>query len=170
MRQKNIVVLLTKNQPGVLVGVAGLIAQHGFNIDSLTLSETLDKQYSRMTLVVRGDSPVAQHVIDECSKMEQVLTAVLLDDEDVISGELMLIKVMASPAERANVHKIAYTYHATVVNIGQSTMTLQTTTSPEELDELITHLEKQGIVELVRTGLTTLQKGDQCLTTGEKPL
>lgn len=163
MEQKQILSLLVHNHPGVLLRITGLFTRRGFNIDSLTVSETQDGAFSRMTIVVRGDAEVAGQVIYQALKVADVKKAVLVPEEDALRCELMLIKVRVAPAERAAMFKIAHTYHAQVVNVGQASMTLRATAAPEELDELVEHLEEQGILELVRTGLAALQAGDTCL-------
>lgn len=163
MEHKQILSLLVHNHPGVLIRIAGLFSRRGFNIDSLTVSETPDKEYSRMTIVVRGDDGVAEQVLYQALKVADVKVARLLPEQEAILSELMLIKVRALSAERSAIHKIAFTYHATVVNIGQTSMTIQATGHPSELDALTEHLQKQGILELVRTGLTALEAGDPCL-------
>lgn len=167
MEHKQIISLLVHNHPGVLLRITGLFTRRGFNIDSLTVSETQDAQYSRMTIVVKGDDSVANQVICQVMKVADVKKAVIVPETEAICCELMLIKVNATPAERAAMYKIAATYHATVVNVGQSSMTMQATALPAELDEMIAHLAKQGILEMVRTGLTALQHGDTCITSSK---
>ena len=163
MERRQILSMLVHNHPGVLLRITGLFNRKGFNIDSLTVSVTHDPRFSRMTIVIRGNDALAEQVRRLVSKVADVKEARILPDETAVFGELMLIKVSAGPEDRAAVHKIAVTYGADVVNIGQRSMTLQVTGAPEELDELVTHLGKQGILELVRTGLTALEKGDGCL-------
>lgn len=167
MENKQIVSLLAYNRPGVLQRITGLFARRGFNIESITAGVTQDERYSRITVMLSGDTSIAQQVIHQALKVVDVTTATILPEEDSISSELMLVKVRATPAERAAIFKIAVTYHATVVNVGQNSMTMQATAMPHELDELIHHLKKQGILELARTGMTALQCGDTCIFDAE---
>lgn len=168
MDNKQIVSLLAYNRPGVLQRITGLFTRRGFNIESITAGVTQDERYSRITIMVSGDASIAHQVIYQALKVVDVTTATILPEEDTILSELMLVKVRATPAERAAIFKIAVTYHATVVNVGQNSMTMQATAMPHELDELIHHLRKQGILELARTGMTALQCGDTCISDAAK--
>ena len=124
MENKQIVSLLARNHPGVLLRIIGLFTRRGFNIDNITAGVTQDKRYSRVTIVVEGDSR----------------------------------------SERPAICRAALTYHATVVDVGQHTMTLQATATPNELNELVRDLYSQGILELARTGMTALEAGDGILS------
>lgn len=163
MEHKQIVSLIVHNHPGVLLRITGLFTRRGFNIDSLTVSETLDSEYSRMTIQVQGDDQVARQVLAQAMKVDDVKKAVIIPQPEAVSFELMLVKVKVDPSERASMHKIAATYHADIVNVGQNSMMLKATGMPEELDEMVTHLNDRGILELVRTGLCSLQAGDACI-------
>lgn len=168
MEHKQIVSLLAHNRPGVLLRIIGLFTRRGFNIDNITAGVTQDKKYSRVTIVVEGDDSVAHQVVHQVMKVADVRQAVILPEENAVCCELMLIKVRVSPAERPAIFKAALTYHATVVDVGQQTMTLQATAMPGELDELISGLREQGILELARTGMTALQAGDGVLSLCEE--
>lgn len=163
MDHKQIISLLVYNHPGVLLRITGLITRRGFNIDSITAGEMQDKKYSRLTIVLDGETDDAQQVVRQVLKVADVVKAEILEEEEAISCELMLVKVRAMPEDRAAVFKTAFNHHAMVVNVGQSTMTLRITAMPYELDELLLHLQDQGVLELARTGLTALQAGDCCL-------
>ena len=163
MQQKQIISLIVHNHPGVLMRITGLFTRRGFNIDSLTVSKTQEAEYSRMTIQVEGDDQVARQVLSQAIKVDDVKKAVIIPAEEAVSFELMLVKVTVHPDERASMHKIASTYHANIVNVGQHSMILKMTGMPEELDEMLTHLKERGVLELVRTGLTSLQAGDTCM-------
>ena len=164
MKNKQIVSLLARNHPGVLLRIIGLFNRRGFNIDNITAGVTQDKRYSRVTIVVEGDSRVAPQVVHQVMKVDDVKQAVILPEKDSVCCELMLIKVKAEPSERPAIFRAALTYHATVVDVGQHTMTLQATATPNELNELVRDLYSQGILELARTGMTALEAGDGILS------
>lgn len=168
MTQRQMISLLVNNSRGVLLRVAGLFTRRGFNIESITASPTQDEGYSRITVVINGDNDVAEQFVRQMLKLQDVMKAIIIPQERSLEYELMLVKVLARPAESAIVHKIAYLYHSRVIDVGQYSMTLQAVGTVNELRELVTHLEKQGILELVSTGITALQKGDDCITDGNE--
>ena len=106
------------NHPGVLLRIIGLFTRRGFNIDNITAGVTQDKRYSRVTIVVEGDSHVAPQVVHQVMKVDDVKQAVILPEKDSVCCELMLIKVKVEPSERPAIFKAALTYHATVVDVG----------------------------------------------------
>lgn len=168
MEHKQIVALLAYNHPGVLLRIIGLFTRRGFNIDNITAGVTQDNRFSRVTIVMEGDDSVARQVVHQVMKVEDVTQAVILPEKETVCCELMLIKVRVAPSERPAIFQAALTYHATVVDVGQHTMTLQATAMPNELDELIKSLREQGILELARTGMTALQAGDGMLSLQEE--
>src|SRR5215467_11119276 len=100
---RHVISALVQNQPGVLAHVSGMFASRGFNIDSLAVGETEDPHLSRITLVVLGDDRVVEQVRKQ---LEKIITVVQVDDisrEDFVERDLMLIKVDASPARRAEI-------------------------------------------------------------------
>lgn len=164
MKEKHIISTMVHNHPGVLLRIAGLFSRRGFNIDSLTVSETQDPEYSRMTIVVAGDEAVVEQVKCQLAKVVDVKQVAHFEEGETSCSELLMIKVRVTPEERAVIYKIAATYHARILDVGQQSMTLEATGHAAELNELIKHLQKQGIMEMARTGITALEKGDHCLS------
>ncbi len=168
MREKQMISALVHNHPGVLLRVAGLFSRRGFNIESLTVSETQDPAYSRMTIVISGDNDTAEQVKRQLEKVVDVKKVAHYEMSGASCSELLLVKVNALPEERATIYKIAASYRARVLDVGQNSMTLEATGEDDSLNELIHHLQKQGILEMARTGFTALQKGDACLMPAEQ--
>lgn len=165
---KHIICAMLHNHPGVLLRLTGLFNRRGFNIVSLTASETRNPEFSRMTVVVEGDEDVLEQVKYQMAKVVDVKKVSYFSAEEVSCSELLVVKVQALPENREEVLRIAGSYHARVLNIGESSMTLEATGYGGELDLFIEKLKKPGILEMARTGITALEKGDHCLLDAER--
>ena len=157
--------VLTVNHPGVLLRVTGLFSRRGFNIDSIVACRTEKPEFSRWTLVVTGDEATFTQLTRQLLKLEDVVKVEALEPENCSNSELLLIKVKASGLERSAVLKSAQSYGSRVLDIGDSTVTIEMTGQTEEMDDFIRHMEKYGIVEMARTGITALARGDRTIHT-----
>ena len=155
--------VLTVNHPGVLLRVTGLFSRRGFNIDSIVACRTEKPEFSRWTLVVTGDEATFTQLTRQLLKLEDVVKVEALEPENCSNSELLLIKVKASGLERSAVLKSAQSYGSRVLDIGDSTVTIEMTGQTEEMDDFIRHMEKYGIVEMARTGITALARGDRTI-------
>ncbi len=163
MQQQLVLSALVQNHYGVLLRVAGLFSRRGYNIISLTVSETEDMQYSRMTIVASADPSTFRQMEKQLLKLEDVIKVVRLEPEEASTSELLLVKLVALPAERAQLLKTATQYGARVMDVGDKTMTVELTGIPSRLDHFIENIRQFGIVELARTGLTALERGDNSI-------
>ena len=156
--QENKVVfsVLTVNHPGVLLRVTGLFSRRGFNIDSIVACKTQTPEFSRWTLVVTGDEATFIQLNRQLLKMEDVLTV-----------EVLLLKLDTEKAGRSAVLRMAQTYGGRVLDIGEKTVTLEMTGRPGQVDHFLAQLEGFGIVEMARTGITALERGDGTIHTGD---
>jgi acetolactate synthase-1/3 small subunit len=155
---------LVNNRAGVLLRVAGLFARRGFNITSLTVSETEHPEFSRMTVVSQVAREEFAQVEAQLEKLEDVIRVLRLEDgESLIASELLLIKISAPNARRPGALKIISAFGARVRDIGHQTITAELTGAAALIDEFIKALEPQGIVELSRSGITALESGDKSL-------
>lgn len=152
--------VLTVNHPGVLLRVTGLFSRRGFNIDSIVACKTQTPEFSRWTLVVTGDEATFTQLNRQLLKMEDVVKVEVLEPENCSCSELLLLKLPAKGEDRAAVLKKAQTYGARVLDIGEETVTLEMTGQPEQVDAFLAHMEGFGIVEMARTGITALERGD----------
>ena len=157
--------VLTVNHPGVLLRVTGLFSRRGFNIDSIVACSTEKPEFSRWTLVVTGDEATFTQLTRQLLKLEDVVKVEVLEPENCSNSELLLIKVRAVGHERSSVLKSAQSYGSRVLDIGDSTVTIEMTGQTEEMDDFIRHMEKYGIVEMARTGITALARGDRTIHT-----
>ena len=162
MENKHIIGLLVHNHPGVLLRVTSLISRRGFNIDSLTVSPAGIEGYSRMTIRINDDSQVEQF-INQMMKIVDVKKAELLPENSSVASELVLVKVSCNETNKNDIIAVTSLYHASVVNIGENSLTFRASGTPSQLDMLIKELSAYGILEMARTGIAALETGDKCL-------
>ena len=166
MKEKLILSVLVDNESGVLQRVASLFSRRGYNISSLTVSETEDELFSRMTIEAYTEPENFRQIKRQLSKLEIVKKVSELTDENSVSSELLLIKVKAKGVDNKNAI-LAYNlkFGARVLDVSLETITLEFTGRGETIDEFIDYLDENfGIVELARTGITSLQRGEGSFT------
>jgi acetolactate synthase-1/3 small subunit len=159
--KKHTVAVLVENKFGVLSRVAGLFSARGYNIESLSVGETLDPTVSRMTLVVRGDEFVIEQVMKQLHKLIDVIKVIDLTEENHVERELVLIRVNAEPQHRAEILRTADIFRAKVVDVTPATLTLEVTGDESKLGAMIELLRPMGIQELVRTGKVAIARGSK---------
>ena len=165
MENKHIIGLLVHNHPGVLLRVTSLISRRGFNIDSLTVSPAGIEGFSRMTIRINDDSQVEQF-INQMMKIVDVKKAEVLPENSSVASELALIKVNSNSTNKNDIIEVTSLYHASLVNIGENSLTFRASGTPSQLDMLIRELSVYGILEMARTGIAALGTGDKCLYEG----
>ncbi|MEK7363131.1 MAG: acetolactate synthase small subunit [candidate division NC10 bacterium] len=157
--EKHTIAVLVENRFGVLSRVAGLFSARGYNIESLSVGETLDPTVSRMTLVVRGDAFVIEQVIKQLHKLIDVIKVTDLTEENHVEREMILLKVNAEPTSRAEILRIADIFRAKVVDVTPATYTLEATGDESKVTAIVELLRPFGIQELVRTGKVAIARG-----------
>lgn len=162
MDKKHIVTALVRNHSGVLTRVSGLFARRGFNIDSLVVCATEKAELSRMTIVSCADEDVIAQIIKQLDKLNDVLKVCELD-EDRIMRELLLIKIRLQPAQRPEIEATCNIYKAKLVDLSADSVVIELTGEPNKLDAFINLLQPYGIIELSRTGVTALERGDKSI-------
>lgn len=156
--KKKVLSVLVDNTSGVLNRIAGLFSRRGYNIDSLTVGETENPKYSRMTIVVRGDDEILEQIEKQIAKLEDVKRVVELGEASVCR-ELVLVKVAVKPEERQQVIAVADIFRAKVVDVAPESLMIELTGNQEKLTAFVSLLEGFNILELVRTGITGLARG-----------
>ena len=155
--------VLVENHAGVLSRVSGLFSRRGYNIDSLTVGETFNTEQSRMTIVVRGDEYILEQIEKQLSKLVEVISIKHCDLSETVVREMALIKVNASAMNRVGVIETANIFRAHIVDVGIDSVIVEVTGSEDKIASLIRLLEPFGILELVRTGLTAMTRGENVL-------
>jgi acetolactate synthase-1/3 small subunit len=162
-KARHIITLLVENHAGVLARVAALIAAKGYNIDSLTVGETMDPSSSRMTLVVRGDDSVVEQAVKQLNRLIDVIRVTDLTGEEFVERELVLVKVKAKPEAKAEILRIADIFRAKVVDVAPFSYMLELTGAEDKLNAFVELLRPYGIQEFARTGMTVMTRGSKTL-------
>lgn len=155
--------ILVENQSGVLTRVAGLFSGRGFNIESLSVAQTVDPTISRMTIITQGDDQLVEQIVKQLRKLIDVIKVVDLTRENYVNREMALIKVQAESQQRAEVLRIVNIFRGKVVDVSPSTYTIEVTGDEEKLRALIDLLKPVGILEIARTGKVALSRGNKVL-------
>lgn len=151
--------ILVDNTAGVLSRVSGLFSRRGYNIDSLTVSETENPAYSRMTVAVTGDDQILEQIRKQLLKLEDVQEIKELADGESVCRELILVKVQAGKNERQAIIAVTDIFRAKIVDVAMESMMIELTGNQAKLDAFIKLLDGFEIKELVRTGITGLTRG-----------
>ncbi|PWB48964.1 MAG: acetolactate synthase small subunit [Candidatus Methylomirabilota bacterium] len=160
-KARHIITLLVENHAGVLARIAALIAAKGYNIDSLTVGETMDPSISRMTLVVRGDDSVVEQAVKQLNRLIDVIRVTDLTGEEFVERELVLVKVKAKPEAKAEILRIADIFRAKVVDVAPLSYMLELTGAEDKLNAFVELLKPYGIQEFARTGMTVMTRGSK---------
>ncbi|GHV86637.1 acetolactate synthase small subunit [Spirochaetia bacterium] len=160
----HIVSALVENRAGTLSRVSGLFARRGFNIDSLTVGETVDPSISRMTIAVTGDDSVLEQIVKQLEKLVDVIAVRELDSASCLRREIMLVKVGAAEKTRPAVIEIAGIFRSRIIDVSTTTITIEATGDKEKLNGLLMLLSPYGVLELARTGLVALERGEKVLS------
>lgn len=155
--------VLVRNEAGVLTRVSGLFGRRGFNIDSLSVGETERPAFSRITVVCQGDEYTRDQIYKQLQKLPDVQAVSIMEPDQTVVRELMLIKVSAETATRAQLHQIVDVFRAKVVDLSTTSMTIETTGEKTKLDAFISNLLPYGILELCRTGVTAIGRNTTIL-------
>ena len=156
--------VLVDNEPGVLSRVSGLFFRRGFNIDSLAVGMTQDPEVSRITIVVRGDEQKVEQLVQQLYKLICVQKVQVLSQRNSVERQLLLVKVKADVSEREGLMRLVDIFKAKVLDVNKNSMVLQITGDNDKVDALMSLLEDYGILELVRTGMVALERGDDVMT------
>ena len=151
--------VLVENQPGVLARVAGLFSRRGFNIESLAVGPTERENRSRITIRVDCSEHSVDQVIKQLYKLINVLKVNELEADEAVERELLLIRVTASPEQRADMIRLAEVFNARVADLGPNSIMFECVEHPERLLALEELLKPYGIKEAVRTGRIAMVRG-----------
>ena len=153
-----VIAAYVENKYGVLTRVSGLFMRKGFNIDSLTVGETDDPAYSRITITHRGDDYAKEQLINQLKKLYNVKNVVLLEHDKTVERELMLVKVKNSPENRSEVMAAAQVYRAKIIDYNPKTLCVEVTGEPSKIDAFIEVVKPLGIIEMCWTGVVALER------------
>jgi acetolactate synthase-1/3 small subunit len=151
--------VLVEDKPGVLARVAALFSRRGFNIQSLAVGATEQKDLSRMTIVVSVEDSPLEQITKQLNKLINVIKIVEQDEENSVARELALIKVRTDATTRGQVIEAVNLFRAKVVDVSTESLTVEATGTPAKLEALLRVLEPYGIREIVQSGVVSLSRG-----------
>lgn len=154
---------LVTNRSGVLTKISGLFSRRGYNIESLSVCSTEDPLLSRMTIVLNGDEYTLDQVVKQMDKVIEVRKIMQAEEGESIFRELLLLKVSAAPEVRNQIVEIKDIYKAKVVDLSPNSMVLEITGEPNKIDGFIRVIQPYGILEMARTGVTALSRGEKLI-------
>ncbi|MFI0474402.1 acetolactate synthase small subunit [Halomonas sp. HMF6819] len=161
---RHIISILLENEPGALSRVVGLFSQRNFNIETLNVAPTDDPSLSRLTVTTVGDDRVIEQITKHLNKLIDVVKLVDLTEGNHIERELMLVKVKALGAARDEVKRTVDIFRAQVVDVTPSLYTVQITGDAAKLDAFLQAMAPVGILEVARTGVSGIARGDKVLS------
>ena len=160
---RHILSLLMENESGALSRVAGLFSARGFNIESLTVAPTEDPSVSRMTLVTSGSDEIIEQITKHLNKLVEVIKVVDLHESDHIERELMLIKISTSGNGREEIKRLVDIFRGRIIDVTETTYIVEMTGTGDKLDAFIRVLEEKSILEVVRSGVSGIARGEKAI-------
>jgi acetolactate synthase-1/3 small subunit len=161
---RHIISVLLENEPGALSRVVGLFSQRGYNIETLNVAPTEDKTLSRLTLTTIGDDHKIEQITKHLNRLIDVVKLVDLSEGAHIERELMLVKVRATGAQRAEIKRCTDIFRGQIVDVGPSVYTIQVTGAADKLDSFLEAVGEAAIMEVVRSGVSGIARGEKILS------
>ena len=153
--------ILLENEAGALSRVAGLFSARGYNIESLTVAPTEDPSMSRMTLVTRGSDEIIEQITKQLNKLIEVIKLIDLTEGAHIERELMLVKInVPTTNQREEIKRLVDIFRGRIIDVGGTNYTVEMTGTGDKLDAFIKAIEPPLIVEVVRSGVSGIARGD----------
>ena len=150
--------LLVENKFGVLSRVAGLFSARGYNIESISVGETMDTQTSQMTIVTTGDDQIIEQITKQLHKLIDVIKVVDMVEFDHVEREMILMKIAPRSDRKLEAIEIANIFRGKVVDSSEKTLTIEITGTEDKLTAFINMMKPMGIKELVRTGKVAITR------------
>jgi len=157
--------VLVEDKPGVLARVAALFSRRGFNIESLAVGATEDKNMSRMTIVVSAEETPLEQITKQLNKLINVIKIIEQDEDNSVSRELALIKVRADAGTRSQVVEAANLFRANIIDVSPESLTVEATGNRGKIEALLRLLEPFGIREIAQSGMVSLSRGPRGIGT-----
>ena len=161
---RRIISLLLENESGALSRVIGLFAQRGYNIETLAVAPTDDETLSRLTLTTVATDEQSEQITKQLNKLIEVVKLVDLTDGEYIEREFMLIKIRVSSSEKAEVKSTTDIFRGQIVDVSPASYTVQLIGTSEKLDAFMHAMAEFRVIEVVRSGVSGLSRGDKALS------
>lgn len=160
---RHILAVLVLNKTGVLNKITGLYARRGFNIESLSVGTTEKPGVSRITITLKGDEHTVNQITSQLEKLVDVLSVKELDPESTVGRELCFIKLSATGDDRAKLLELSEIFRASVIDARRGALTILIAGTTGKTDAFLSLLEPFGIIEVVRSGLMAIERGERSL-------
>lgn len=160
---EHVIAVLVENHPGVLARISGMFAARGYNIESLAVGTTQHPTISQITVALRGEDKVIGQILQQLSKMVDVIRVMDMSDHDHIERELMLIKVSSDQRKRGEIMQICDIFRARIVDVGHESLVIEVVGTLDKNEALRELFEPFGILEMTRTGRVAVQRGMEIL-------
>lgn len=158
---RHIISILLENESGALSRVAGLFSARAYNIESLSVAPTDDPSLSRMTVVTTGTDEIIEQISKQLNKLVDVVKLMDMTADIHIERELMLIKVSAVDGERDEVKRLVDIFHGQIIDVTDTTYTIEITGNGEKLNAFVEALSSITILEVVRSGMIGIGRGEK---------
>lgn len=149
------------NQPGVLARIALTFSRRAYNIDSLVVSRGRDERFSRMTIGVSGDPAVLDQIIKQVNKLVDVIHCFEHTSKEAVAKELVMIKVLAPPAQRTELLQIIDHFGGKTVDLTETSVIAMISGDTPKVDAAVKLLSAYKVIETVRTGKVVMARGEQ---------
>lgn len=156
--------MLLENEPGALSRVVGLFSQRNYNIETLTVAATEDPTLSRLTVTTEGSDKVIEQITKQLNKLVEVVKIVDLTEGAHIEREIMLIKMKAIGLHRAEIKRVTDIFRGQIVDVTPSVYTVQLIGDSEKLDAFIQAVSAAVVIEVVRSGVSGVARGEKTLS------
>jgi acetolactate synthase-1/3 small subunit len=160
---RHIISILMENEAGALSRVAGLFSARGYNIESLTVAPTEDPTLSRMTLVTYGTDEIIEQITKQLNKLIDVVKLMDMTEGPHIEREMMLVKVRAEGERREELKRVTDIFRGRVIDVTARSYTIELTGAGDKLDAFLQALEQAVIIEVVRSGVSGIARGERAL-------
>lgn len=161
---RRIISLLLENEPGALSRVVGLFSQRGYNIETLNVAPTEDPTLSRLTLTTVGDDHKMEQITKHLNRLIEVVKLVDLTEGAHIERELMLVKVRATGAQRAEIKRCTDIFRGQIIDVGPTVYTIQVAGPADKLDAFLQAVGDAAVLEVVRSGVSGIARGEKVLS------
>lgn len=163
-----VVSAIVENKPGVLHSVSNLFRRRNFNIESITVGVTEDRDLSRITITVTADEKTLDQVVKQLDKLVDVVGVAELDPDSIVTRELALVKINAPSAkERSDIISCVHVFRGRVVDVSPDSLMVEITGTSDKIDAFLNLMKTFGIIELARTGITALSRGARAVDIDE---
>lgn len=160
---RHIISILIENEAGALSRVAGLFSARGYNIESLTVAPTEDPSLSRMTLVTRGNDEIIEQITKQLNKLIDVVKLIDLVETPHVERELMLVKLKTTLETREEIKRTTDIFRGSIIDVTANSYVVEMTGPSDKLDAFVAAINKDNIIEVVRSGTTGISRGEKGL-------